>query len=187
MKTVTVITGNTGVGKSTVAEILMQSVPESGWYDCDVPWKTNPVFSVQTGRLKERMIGVAAMCAAAADTYFAAGLHHVLLSGVLPGDIHFENIQKFMSTQGVRFSAFWLTCDADVSRQRLIGRDGHDGTFVDLSEHLRGSTAVPVDCTSAPADEVAAKILELMLLPISYEQDAQRRCPMQEPSSTVPS
>ena len=162
MKTVTVITGNTGVGKSTVAEILMQSVPESGWYDCDIPWKTNPVFSMQTGRLKERMVGVTTMCAAAADTYFAAGLRHVFLSGVLPGDVHFENIQKSMSTQGVQFSAFWLTCDAEVSRQRLIGRDGHDRTFVDLSEYLSGSTAVPVDCTSASADGVASKILELI-------------------------
>jgi hypothetical protein len=163
MKTVTVITGNTGVGKSTIAELLMRSTPESGWYDCDIPWKTNPGFSIHSGRLKERMIGVATMCAAAADAYFAAGLHHVFLSGVLPGDVHFENIRKYMSTQDVDFSAFWLTCEADVNRQRLIERDGNDQAFVDLSEYLRDSTAVPVDCTSSSATEVARTIAELTI------------------------
>lgn len=162
MKTVTVITGNPGVGKSAVARLLMQSVPESGWYDCDLPWKTNPAFTVQSGKLKERMIGVATMCAAAADTYFAAGLENVFLSGVLPGDVHFQNIQEFMSTSDVEFSAFWLTCEEEVNRQRLIGRDGHDRSFVDLSDYLSESTAVPVDCTPASAEEVAARILDLM-------------------------
>jgi len=162
MKKVTVITGNTGVGKSEVARLLMQSVPESGWYDCDLPWKTNPVLSGQSGRLKQRMVGVTTMCAAAADAYFAAGLENVFLSGVLPGDIHFQNIQERMSTPDVEFSAFWLTCEERANRQRLIARDGHDRTFVDLSEYLSESTAVPVDCTSASVEEVAARILELM-------------------------
>ena len=162
MKTVTVITGNTGVGKSAVARLLMQSVPESGWYDCDIAWKTNPVFSIRSGRLKERMIGVATMCAAAADAYFAAGLENVFISGVLPGDLHFQNIRESMSTPEVAFSAFWLTCEKEVNRERLIARDGHDRTFVDLSEYLSESTAVPVDCTSASAEEIAARILDLV-------------------------
>lgn len=161
MRTVTVITGNTGVGKSAVAQLLMQSVPDSGWYDCDTAWKTNPTFSIQSGRLKERMTGVTTMCAAAADAYFAAGLENVFISGVLPGDLHFQSIRESMSTPEVAFSAFWLTCEEEVSRQRLIARDGHDRTFVDVSEYLTDSAAVPVDCTSASAEEVAARILDL--------------------------
>ena len=162
MKTVAIITGNPGVGKSTVAELLTKSTPESGWYDCDAAWKTNPHFGAEAGRLKERMIGVTTMCAAAADTYFAAGLKTVFLSGVLPGDIHFENIRRRMSTPSVQFLAFWLTCNADVNRQRLIGRDGHDNTFVDLTDYLTASSAVPVDCTRVSAEEATAKILHLM-------------------------
>jgi adenylylsulfate kinase-like enzyme len=89
MKRVIVITGNTGVGKSTVAERLMRSVPDSGWYDCDTAWKTNPGLGFDNGKIRERMIVVATMCAAAADAYFAAGMDNVFLSGVLPGDFHF--------------------------------------------------------------------------------------------------
>jgi hypothetical protein len=157
MKTVTVITGNTGVGKSTVAEKLMRSVPESGWYDCDTAWKTNPL-----AELKNRMIGVSTMCAAATDTYFAAGLQNVFLSGVLPGDFHFDRIKSLMSSSEFKFRAFWLTCEERVNRQRLISRDGHDNTYIKLSKYLEDGAAVPVDCTSTDADEVVDTIRKLM-------------------------
>jgi predicted kinase len=158
MKTVTVITGNTGVGKSTVAELLMQSLPESGWYDCDIPWKTNPGFNSDNGRLKKRMIGVAQMCAAAVNVYFESGLQHVVLSGVLPGDLHFNNIREGINADDYRFTAFWLTCEEGVNRERLIGRDGHDKTCVELSEYLTESVAVPVETTSLTAKAVAEQI-----------------------------
>jgi predicted kinase len=158
MKTVTVITGNTGVGKSTVAELLMQSLPESGWYDCDIPWKTNPGFNFDNGRLKQRMIGVAQMCAAAVNVYFESGLQHVVLSGVLPGDLHFNNIREGINADDYRFTAFWLTCEEGVNRERLIGRDGHDKTCVELSEYLTESVAVPVETTSLTAKAVAEQI-----------------------------
>jgi len=161
MKTVTIITGNTGVGKSTVAQRLMHALPESGWHD-DQSWKTNPPLGFQNNRMKQRMLGVASVCAAAADAYFAAGLDHVILSGVLPGDIHFQNIRAALATADVRFRVFWLTCGPEVQQQRLVGRDGHDQTMIDVSEYLEGSAAVPIDCTSASADDVASTILELM-------------------------
>jgi len=161
MKTVTVLTGNTGVGKSTVAQLLMRSLPESGWHD-DQSWKTNPPLGFHNDRMKERMLGVASVCAAAAAAYFSAGLKHVFLSGVLPGDIHFQNIRKALATPNVTFRVFWLTCEMEVSRQRLVRRDGHDQTAIDVSAYLEESMAVPIDCTSVSADEVARRILELM-------------------------
>ncbi len=160
MRTVTVITGNPGVGKSTVAKMLMNAVPESGWYDCDLPWKTNPAFG--PGRLKERMIGVATMSAAAADTYFEAGLQHAIISGVLPGDLHFQSIRSRMKQKEIRFNAFWLACDEKKNRERLIGRDGHDDTFVDLSGYLGVSQARKVDCSSDSARDVVQNILGLL-------------------------
>lgn len=160
MRPVTVVTGNTGVGKSTVARMLMRTIPESGWYDCDLPWKTNPVFG--PGRLKERMIGVATMSAVAADTYFEAGLRHVFISGVLPGDLHFQNILSRMKTKEIVFRAIWLACDEEIQRQRLIGRDGHDKTFVDVSGYLSNSGAVEIDCSSNLPNDAVHKIVELL-------------------------
>jgi len=150
----------TGVGKSTVAQHLMHALPGSGWHD-DQSWKTNPPLGFQSNRMKERMLGVASVCSAAADAYFAAGLDHVILSGVLPGDIHFKNIQEALTTPDVRVRAFWLTCETEVQRQRLLGRDGHDQTIIDVSEYLEESMAAPVDCTCASMD-VADRILGLM-------------------------
>ncbi len=142
--------------------MLMRTIPESGWYDCDLPWKTNPVFG--PARPKERMIGVATMSAVAADTYFNAGLRHVFISGVLPGDLHFQNIQSRMKTKEIVFRAIWLTCGEEMQRQRLIGRDGHDKTFVDVSEYLSNSGAGEIDCSSNLPGDAVHKIVELFNL-----------------------
>lgn len=154
------IGGAPGIGKSTVARLLMNQLPNSAWLDGDDVWRMNPfrVDAVTTAMVQHNIAYVL-------RGFIEAGFSYAILSWVMHRQIIID--QLLDSLQGLSFQA--LVCTLVCSPAALAERHRGDPARSDISqlaldrlEQSRQLKTLQIDTDGLSAGEVAARIRAAM-------------------------
>ena len=165
VKTLLLVGGPMGVGKSTACAALQKMLPRNVWLDGDWCWKLEPlVVNAQTKALAMDNI-----------TYLLNGflrcseIDHVLFSWVMDEREILDALLSRLTLDGVRAVSVSLVCAPEVLAQRLE-RDAARGVrSADAVE--RGLARLPkyaaldttlLDTTAMTAEETAARLAALV-------------------------
>ena len=117
-----IISGSPCVGKTTVADCLLDSYENSAHFDGDWAWRVNP-FSLDDPRLRN---GDKTMSFALSN-YLESKFDYVIFSSVVAIDMTIrKNILNSITAKDYKTIGFTLTCSEETLRERhkLRGDDG---------------------------------------------------------------
>ena len=120
---VVLITGAPGVGKSAVASILLERLPESIWLDGDDVWRMNPfrVNGTTTAMVEGNIQFVL-------RNFLSAGFAYVILSWVLARQPIIDRILEGLTGLEYELFVFTLVCEEEALRARLQDDPSRQGS-----------------------------------------------------------
>ena len=137
MKTLYMIGGPMGVGKTTVSRELMHLLPRCAFLDGDWCWCVNP-FSVKDKRLRNGDKSMSFVL----SNYITSGFDYVFFASVVLTDNKIrENILKDITATDYEVIGFTLTC----SEETLIKRHSKRGDQGNTNFHWLHLPPYPTD------------------------------------------
>jgi len=114
MQKLIIITGSPWTGKTTVADLLLESLENCAHLDGDWVWRVNP-FSVQDPRLRNGDKNISFVL----STYLQCNFDYVIFSSILGIFPHIrEGILKGITAQNFNIIGFTLTCSEQTLTER---------------------------------------------------------------------
>lgn len=161
VKTLVIINGAPGVGKTEVTKRLYKRIRPSAWLDGDWCWKINP-FEVndENKRLVEsNMIHIL-------NNY----LHHkkievILFNWVIPMMSLMDHILKQLDLVDVRVLMVTLMCDPEILKKRLLKDQRSQDNMTNslkLLKKYKDMDTIKIDTSSYELDEVVDQIIKIM-------------------------
>ena len=142
------IGGAPGIGKSTVAGLLLKNLENSVWLDGDDVWRMDPfIVNDKTKSMVEKNICYVL------NSFVQAGFSYVLFTWVLHLDVIVDTLLGKMDTSEYVFKHFTLVCDENTLKQRLssdVGRTTDDSLAMDRliqTKAVRGEKIDTIDKT----------------------------------------
>jgi hypothetical protein len=150
------IGGEAWTGKSTCAEILFKSLPNSAWLDGDDVWRVNP-WSLDDPRLRTSDINVAFVL----QTYLQSKFDYVILSSIVLSDSAITaRILGRIGDVEYDLVSFTLMCDVETLTARARQRDDKvDPCFIVLEQTKALVDTFKIDTGKKKPDEIADEML----------------------------
>jgi len=154
---VVLITGAPGVGKSAVASILLERLPESIWLDGDDVWRMNPfrVNGTTTAMVESNIQFVL-------RNFLSAGFAYVILSWVLHRQAIIDRILEGLAGLEYEPFLFTLVCEEEALKARLEDDPSRQGVTELALRRLRESRELEtrkIDVTRRGTEEIVEEIL----------------------------
>jgi len=147
-----IITGSPCVGKTTVAEILFESLENCAYLDGDWVWRVNP-FSIEDPRLRNGDKSMSFVL----SNYLKSKFDYVIFSSVVViGESIRKAILKDITAKGCETIAFTLTC----SEETLVRRHRQRGDENEVSFHWLRMAPHPGDHVIHTDGKTPAQIAE---------------------------
>jgi len=160
-KTLIMIGGAPGCGKTTTAEQLKNSLERSVWLDGDWCWMMNPwEFSEQNKRMVERNISFMLNSFLENDSF-----EYVILSWVLHSQNLIDTVLDSLNLEDVDIHTYSLVCDETVLEDRMINGGREKGQIessierMKLYKHLNTHN---LDISKLTPEEVVMRIVEVI-------------------------
>ena len=165
MKNLVLIGGPMGVGKSTVAKMLLHALPGCVWLDGDWCWNASP-FNVNE-RTKEVVVDNICHCL---NNFISCGEYeNIILSWVMHEQSIIDCILSRLNLDGVSVTCITLTCSEEQLVKRLekdIAEGLRAPDVIDRAvERLKAAqlvSAIKMDTTDKTALQVADGILNIL-------------------------
>ncbi len=147
------IGGPPGVGKSTVAKILLDRLENSIWLDGDDVWRMNPftVNEVTKAMVTNNIQYVL-------NSFISAQFSFVLFTWVLHLNSIVDSIIDHINLRGYEFFHVTLTCDDSVLKDRITSDKGRTTTIslaLDRLEKARSVKSEIIDSTNKSVFDIA--------------------------------
>lgn len=155
------IEGPPWVGKTVCAAEVFESLENSAWLDGDDVWQVNPL-STEDPRIRKGDKNVSFVL----NTYLELDFNYVVYSSVLLGNEEITN--NILDTIGMKDYdriLFMLICTMDTLKERSVKRDGEPSPGVYFLNEAENRDAVHLDTTISTPQEVAGRILDIVLDP----------------------
>lgn len=155
------IGGPPGVGKSTVAKILLNELQNSAWLDGDGLWRMNPfVVNDITKKMVKNNIKYVL------DSFLLARFSTILFSWVLHLDSIVDEINCAIKSDEYFFRHFTLVCDEAILRERIVSDDGRKTDIslaLDRLHKARSVNSEIIDTSGKSPQDVAGLLKTKMI------------------------
>ena len=160
-KTLILINGTMGVGKTAVAQALYRRLPRSVWLDGDWCWMMNPwVISERNKRMVEDNITYLLRAFLSNDSF-----DYVVFSWVMHRPEIIDGLLERLADLPFEVHRISLVCSEEALRARMLG-DGRDGHVVEESLRrmplYRRMDTHQMDTTDLPVAGAVDAILRLI-------------------------
>jgi predicted kinase len=157
MQKLILINGTMGIGKTTVARLVFDRLPNSAYLSGDAVWQINP-FEVndQTQAIVQQNIPFVLR------SYLVAGYEYVILDWVLQQQSIIDTILAPLKDMLFDTQVFTLVADDEVAVARCLSRDGNERDSEGVLSRLRLSReldSVKIDTGRITPEAAAEQIL----------------------------
>ena len=146
------IGGAPGVGKSTIAGLLLNELNDSAWLDGDDLWRMNP-FAVDDNakRMVEKNICFVL------NSFLEERFSYILFTWVLHLDSITDTILNSLDQADFDFMHFTLTCDEETLKDRIsndIGRGTDSSLALKRLSQSINVNSLKIDTSNKTPDEI---------------------------------
>ena len=148
------IGGAPGIGKSTVARLLLNDLKDCVWLDGDDLWRMHPfIVNDNTKIMVEKNIRFVL------NSFIQARFSYILFTWVLHLDSIIDAILNGMDQTGYDFVHFTLVCDEKTLKERLlmdVERKTDPSLAIERLEDSKNVTSIKIDTVNKTPSEVAS-------------------------------
>jgi broad-specificity NMP kinase len=148
------IGGAPGVGKSTVAKLLLDDLKDCVWLDADDLWRMNPfIVDDNTKAMVERNIHFVL------NSFLQEHFTYILFTWVLHLDSIIDKILSSLDLADFDFLHFTLICDEKTLKDRMstdVGRTTDPSLAIKRLKESKNVKSIKIDTVNKTLSEIAS-------------------------------